>query len=167
MTCQLPRNLSYDEIYLQENDFLCKLIHQDVKDEDVKSIKQELEERLSALHQERESKNKEFETREKILRQMIIEEERLFPDKTQLAFDGAPLSIGISPLMAGLLQKLSSRQEETLSDLIDYARDRDLLPTKGSPGRVVHGALMQLKRRDRVVIVSPKVWAISDNDKIP
>lgn len=159
---QPQRSLSYSEILLQERGFFRKLTQQ-IKDKDVKSIKQELEERLSALRQERVSKNKEFDTREKILRQMIIEEERLFPDTTH---DDAPPSRGISPLMAGLLQKLSSRKEETLSDLIDYARDRDLLPTKGSPGRVVHGALMQLKRRDRAVIVSPKVWKISENGQI-
>lgn len=160
-----PRSLSYGEILLQERNVFRKLT---TKNEgiDVKSIKQALEERLSSLRQAREEALKEFEARERILRQMIIEEERLFPDTAQLAFDDTPLSIGISPLMAGLLQKLSSRKEETLSDLVNYARDRDLLPTKGSPGRVVHGALMQLKRRDKAIIVRSRVWKIRENGDI-
>ncbi len=135
-----------------------KLVHEQ-RGKDMKPIESELQERLSKLRLDWKLALKKFKATEETLLQMIIEEEQFYPKKGKLS------SNGISPLMEGLLQRLNVCEEEELSNLVIYVRDRDLLPPKKSPGRVVHGALLYLNKLGKVERVRSRVWKIRENER--
>lgn len=129
----------------------------------MRDIRPDIAERLQTVAKERERIEehlKDLQTEERALEHFLSLENSRWHKQQPPLFSGEETA---SPTTAFLLDILSDQKDWSLGDLKRAASSRGVLAGKGSAstGRVLHGALISLKRRGSVDMVKSGVWRLA------
>ena len=142
----------------------------------MRDIRADIKERLDAVASSRErlaEQLRELEVDEAALRSFLEAENARWHNKEPELFrvgkrlEPRPLDETVSPVTKFLLDTLGDGTPWSLTRLKDHASNKGVVFGGDSPGRVLHGGLLGLKKRGVVAMIESGIWRLITENAPP